>query len=277
MTDTPTPERQAGQRGLILDDRPSGVLLSDHLTDEGLEVPTAPYDYAKIVKAQGGFPMACNNLLGNCTIAGLVHLLQLIYAVMGMKFAYPGDAAVTAYYWKLVGHGPQSEDDPGPGLMMLTVIDDILAHGAFGTKIVAYGELDISDWEGIKTAAFNFGGVYLAVNLPQSAETDFNEHKIWTPSGSPIGGHCITGSGDSQLEVYGAVEDEAVAKTEALVDTETWGDETAFTEPWWKKYGAQAFVLLPELFVTMGHGPLKNVKLATLEAACHEATAARVG
>lgn len=282
--------RPVGLRGLILDDRRSGVLLDDHLNEGGLEVPKNKFDYARVVEPQGGFPMACNDTLGDCTIAGVIHVLQLAHAVVGLKFVYPGDEAVSKYYWKLVGHGPTYDGDPGPGLQMLDVIDDGLENGWFGVPIVGYAELDVSNWQSMVTAAFNFGVLYLAVDLPQSAETDFQNHKLWTPSGSPVGGHCITGSGNSTLTTYALVdgsgrkvtsstEPDAPAfgsNAELVLDTETWGGETAFTESWWKRYGAQAFVIVPEPFVTEGHGPLTNVNVSTLKAACHKATAERL-
>ena len=274
MTDTSVPTRPAGKRGLILRNLVSGVMFKDHLT-AGLTAPSNPFDYAGPLR--GKLPMAVNDSLGDCTIAGVIHLLQIVFSVLGQTFAYPGDEAVAAYYWKLCGVQPQSADDPGPGLDMLTVIDDGLANGWFGVPIVAYGQLEVTNWLELVTAAYNFGVVYLAVDLPQSAESDFSEHKLWTPSGSGIGGHCITGSGDTGLATYaGELHENRRVTSQALLDTETWGDETAFTEAWWRRYGQQAFVIIPKPFVDAGHGPLANVNVATLEAACQSATGARL-
>ena len=57
-----------------------------------------------------------------------------------------GDEAVAAAYWKLVGHGPQYADDPGPGLQMTQVLSAASqGAGLLGVKVLIHG-LRTKDW-----------------------------------------------------------------------------------------------------------------------------------
>ena len=242
-----------GLRGALPHSGAPMAMFRKHLKS-ALTKPAAPFDYAR--KVVGGFPMALNDQLGNCTIAGFFHLAQLAYAAVGRALEYPGDAAIAAAYWSLVGHGPTYVGDPGPGLQLEQVLRAAMsADGLLGIRVAAYGAVDPSDIELMIDGAYNFGGLYLAGNIPATAETQFEDNDgTWAlePGRHPgVGGHCFVGSG-SDLE--------------AVFDNETWGAENTFTFAWWKKYGLQGYVVIFECFVAAGHGPLANLDLDGLKA-----------
>lgn len=239
--------RVAGRRGAIISGALPRVMLADFLTS-ALAKATAAFDYAKQVV--GGFPMALNDELGDCTIAGFWHLVQLAYAVVGQTIVYPGDEAVRAAYLKLTG----GQDT---GLELETVLTAASSpEGLLGVRLIGWGAIDTNDIEAMITAAFNFGGIYLAGNIPASAETDFEDndgewvvHKGHNPG---IGGHCFVASGSDLLTLF---------------KNETWGAENEFSFGFWRKYGLQAYAVIPEVFETAGHGALANVNVTALQAA----------
>jgi hypothetical protein len=242
----------AGLRGLLPETRfaPS---LEERLTKPLPPAPSEPFDYA--AKVAGGFPMAGNDKLGDCTIAGWVHLCQLAYAAVGETYTYPGDEAVAAAYWKLVGHGPQYADDPGPGLQMTQVLSAASqGAGLLGVKAVAWGSVNIHSKAALRNALYNFGALYLAGDIPADAETQFpGWWHLVTGSHPAVGGHCFTASGNELKDLLTGL------------DSETWGAENGFTWNWWARYGVSAFVVVPECFVTAGHGPLDSIDVAALE------------
>jgi hypothetical protein len=251
--------RKAGKRGK-LPSTPPAWTINDFLV---APIPPAiiPFDWA--TKVTGGFPMALNDQWGDCTIAGVVHLLQLIYAVVGQTFVYPGDTAVLDTYCQLLGIQPsQLNANTDTGLVETDVLNAwMTGDGLFGTKIVGWAPIKVNDWPTMESACYSFGGLYLGGDIPQISETQFEEHKWWTTvpgNNPPIGGHCFTGSGavaPSPMYVSGGIK------------TETWGAETGFTRKWWAAYGTNCYVVLPQLFQQVGHGALASVDTAKLQTA----------
>lgn len=190
--------------------------------------------------------MALNDQLGDCTIAGVVHLLQLAYAEIGEVFTYPGDAAVKSTYFGLTG-GQDS------GCVETAVLNAWMTTGLFGTKLAAYVPINTKDDAEVAAAVYLFGGVYFGVDLPQSAETQFENNQEWhltVPRGAPIGGHCIVGSGAKR----------------SGIDIITWGAEDSMTYDWIDYYGSEAYAVIPEAFVEVDHGPLYNLDIVKLQA-----------
>jgi hypothetical protein len=207
-----------------------------------LPTPPASFDYGHKVS---NFPLALNDTYGDCTIAGVVHMLQLAYAEVGEVFEYPGDEAVKETYFRLTGGADG-------GLVMVDVLQEWTKNGLFGVKLAAWTPVNKTNWQEMKAAAYCFGGLYVGVEMPSEAQTQFAENDVWhidENSGPPVGGHCITISGFNRL---GA-------------DIETWGAETALTRHWWNTYGSEAFAVIPEIFVEKKHGPLANIDIKTLQ------------
>lgn len=245
-------ERKAGKRGLLPSTR-FGIALDDYLVGKLPAAPAAPFDYAS--KVAGGFPMAGNDQFGDCTIAGVIHVLQLCYAVVGEMFEYPGDQAVEETYFNLTG----GEDT---GLNMETVLSAwSTGDGLFGTRLKGWGTVNAGSRAAMRSALYNFGHLYLAGDIPQEAEVQFEDHEWWMlePGRNPaIGGHCFVGCGDRPNPPHQGI------------DNITWGAETGFTWNWWASYGQQAFVVIPDVFVSAGHGPLRNIAVTELEADCRQ-------
>lgn len=221
----------------------SVVSLLDVLTAL-LPSPGSAFDWAR--KVTGGFPMALNDQLGDCTIAGVIHLIQIVFALLGEQFVYPGDEAVRAVYFKLTG----GQDT---GLDLGTVTKEWATEGLFGTKAVGVAAIHPRDIATMQLGAYNFGALYLGGDIPQSAETEFEDHDPWTlqPGRHPgIGGHCFVASGADPLT--------------GMFPTETWGDETAFSTPWWHFYGDEVIVVVLDKMVEAGHGALASVNVNRL-------------
>ena len=235
--------RPAGKRGKLAPARAAHLgSLNDYLKAP-LPTPPSSFDYGDKVKK--GFPMALNDTYGDCTIAGVIHLLQIWYAEVGYTFEYPGDDDVRETYFRLTG----GEDT---GLVMQDVLKVWQREGLFGCKIIGYAPIEIRDTKTMAAATYAFGGVYLGVELPENAEQQFELGQPWHIEGGyspPVGGHCIVGSGANRLGM----------------DDLTWGAEDAFTWQWWTYYGSECWAVIPEIFDKKGHGPLEDVDITSLE------------
>jgi len=200
------------------------------------------FDYSSRV---ANYPMALNDTYGDCTLAGVIHMLQLAYAEIGETFEYPGDEAVKDEYFKLTGGADG-------GLVEHDVLQTWMRDGLFNTKISAYAPVNIKNQNEMAAAIYLFGSVYLGVEMPPSAENQFESHQPWDvsqPPEEPTGGHCVVATGCN----------------EAGIEIITWGSTESMTWQWWETYGSEAWVVIPEAFTELDHGPVWNVNILTLQ------------
>jgi hypothetical protein len=168
--------------------------------------------------------MACNDRLGCCVVAGATHLIQLWSANSSKEVILP-DGVVERTYFDRTG-GVDS------GLNVLEFLkwwrsDSISGHplGVF----VAVNPVNLAQ---IKTAIHLFGGVFIGLGLPLSAQGQ----NVWDvahggPNSSAYswGGHLvIAGQYDAADNLY----------------VYTWGERVKMTPGFAKCYCDECYVLL---------------------------------
>ena len=215
--------------------------LSDRVTAP-LPAPAPTVSYEKLVAE---WPMALNDQLGDCTIAGFEHVLEVHAAEVSATFAYPGDPSTKSTYFGLTG-GPDS------GLLLSTVISAASTVGLFGHKVIGAASVQPTDTTSLKQTIDFWGAAYVGVQCPQSAQQQFSSGQPFTVvPGSPIeGGHCIIFVGYDFDYLYAV----------------TWGGVVQVAWSWWALYGSQAFALITDFFTAAGHGPTSQLDLPALTA-----------
>jgi len=243
MTDTSTPSRY--RLGLIHEYGPPKTADLAAYATAPLPPPAAE---VAVPSVPGGFPMADNDRLGDCTIAGgPVHADQVWRALTQMPYSYPGDAAVQDAYFGLTG-------GPDTGLPLSTVCE-AWRKGLLGSTIDAYAPVNPKDLTAVKQAVEWFGACYVGVNLPAVAQQQFdpNGEGTWELTGTDAdyqieGGHCVL----------------LVGYASNLVAV-TWGSTVFITPQWWYTYGQSAFALIPVEFEEHG-GDTRGIPIAHLVA-----------
>jgi len=234
-------ERIAGKRGKGAAVELSMGTLKNYIKGPMYKPPRS-FDYSSRVAK---YPMALNDTYGTCTIAGVIHMLQLIYAEIGEDFEYPGDDAVKETYFKL-------SNGADTGLVEQSVLQTWMKDGLFNNKISAYAPVNIKNRDEMMAAIYLFGSVYLGVEMPDSAEIQFEQHQPWHLDGTyepPSGGHCVVATGYNRFGI----------------DIITWGATESMTWGWWEEYGSEAWVVIPEVFVEADHGPVWNIDILALQ------------
>ena len=213
--------------------------LADYATGR-LPAPPAQAHYGHLVK---DFPMDGNDQYGDCTIAAVAHMLQAFNAEVRGTDTIPTERECVSTYLQLTG-GQDS------GLVEVDVLNHWKNQGFWGHKIAGYAPVPTNDLTQLHQAVAFYGGAYLGVQIPQSAETQFDDGLPWTVvPGSPIvGGHAIPIVGYDPNFVY----------------VVTWGAIAAVTYPWLAHYLDEAFAIIAPEFVAAGRGPV--LALAELEA-----------
>lgn len=234
-----------GRKAIKTDTRT--LAFGDYLTP-ALPPPPPTADWTKGIKSWGmmlngpepsepKFP----NGLGDCTIAGVAHAIQVWTANTGAMVTVP-DATILSYYEKWDGYvsGNPSTDNGG---IELDVLNDWQKQGFAGNPLVAFADPKPAKLVEIYQSIALFGGVYIGLSLPVTAQTQ----DVWdvVPNGGANakpgswGGHCVF-----------------VPKYDQKGFTcITWGGLKTMTLAFWKKYCDEAHTLLGQNWLSAKGSP----------------------
>jgi hypothetical protein len=192
--------------------------------------------------------MMLNDTYGDCTIAGAGHMIVAANALVNGSDPIPTDPEIQQEYFAETG-GPDS------GCVEADVLKNWYTRGLFQmntgnvcstNKIAGYAPVNPQSIRDVQQAIAFYGGCYIGVQLPQSAQQQFGEDDQWTVvPGSPIeGGHCILYVAYDAHNLYAV----------------TWGAVIAVAYPWHAAYCDEAWAVVPQAFVEAGHGPTLDLK-----------------
>jgi hypothetical protein len=201
-----------------------------------LSTPPPVIDYSDQITQWG---MMLNDTLGDCTIAAASHAIE----EWSQGKTIIADEIIKAFYFSITG-GQDS------GCVELDVLNAWHNKGLGGDNLGAYAEVNITSQYQLKQAIYMFNGLYIGVNLPQSAMDQFNSDQPWTVSGDNtiLGGHALLIVGyDSQY-----------------VSIITWGQLIKADWNWLMTYMDEAYVLISKDYFS-GDKTAEGFDLVTLD------------
>jgi hypothetical protein len=224
-----------GRKAVKTDSRT--LALGKYLT-AALPPPPPAADWTKGITSWGAM---LNNTLGDCTIAGAGHAIQVWTANNGGMVTVP-DATVEKYYEQWDGYVPGNPSTDSGGVE-LDVLNDWRKNGFAGNPLMAFADPKATDLTEIRQAINLFGGVYIGLALPLTAQTQ----DVWDvePNGGAKakphswGGHCV----------FVPKYDE---KTFTCI---TWGQLKTMTIAFWNKYCDEAHALLSQQWISAKGSP----------------------
>ena len=218
--------------------RPFG--LSDLSVYATSKLPAPPTEVA-VPNAQ--YPIDGNDRYGDCTMAGVAHLISAWDAEVTEDDLVPTSDEVVSEYFALTG----GQDT---GLNEADVLQAWQKSGLFGHQIAAYAPVDPSNIVEVQQAVAFYGACYLGINCPESAQEQFAEDQPWTyvPGSLIEGGHCIV----------------ALGYTSSALLCATWGGIAEVTYPFLSHFMDESWAIISDQFVEAGKGPLLD--LAALQA-----------
>ena len=240
--------------------RPGAVKfrLSTYLNKAVIPAIPPAFGHQKLVTDWG---MLGNDTVGDCAIAGAFHETALWCAEGGKPYAID-DQAVLETYSAVTGYDPSQTDvqgnnptdqgtDPADFAEYRRTTGIVDAAGNLH-KVGAYLALDQGNVSQLRAAMYLFSAAGIGVQLPESAQDQFQAGQVWTPvSGSPIeGGHYING---------------AAIDNDANIGIVTWGAFRWMTAAFYRRYNDETLVYLSEEFLTSGVSP-EGFNLAALQA-----------
>jgi hypothetical protein len=205
--------------------------LANFMARNALPVPPLTLDRASRIPFWG---MYGNDILGDCTWAAAAHMIMMDGALEG-KVARPSVSTIETGYKKM------SPDDQG--CVALDVLRLWRKTGIARHKIAAFAALDLGNVSHIKLSASMFGGVYLGVALPQSAQAQVGEGKVWdVPAAGPRGMGAPNTWGGHAVNIvdYNAVGPRVI----------TWGAVQQMTWAFLNTYADEAYAVLSQDWLT---------------------------
>ncbi len=155
-------------------------------------LPAAPSQVNWHNKGIANFGMMLNDSLGDCTIAGLGHAIQIWSSNAYKEITVPDSSILTAYeQWCGYVPGNPATDQGG---IELDVLTDFKKNGLDGHELLGFADPDVGNLTEIKQAINLFGGLYIGLNVPNSVMNNLNPDVIWTvvpDDGGIAGGHCV--------------------------------------------------------------------------------------
>jgi len=179
--------------------------------------------------------------LGDCTIAGAAHAVQVFSANTGAIDTVP-DATVESYYEQWDGYVPGNPSTDHGGVE-LDVLNDWQKNGFAGNALTAFADPRVSNLTEIRQSIALFGGVYIGLSLPVTAQNQ----DVWdvVPKGGANakpgswGGHCVF----------------VAAYDQKGFTCITWGELKTMTVAFWKKYVDEAHTLLSPVWISAKGSP----------------------
>lgn len=219
-----------GRKAIKTDSRT--LMLANYLTP-ALPAPPTTADWTKGIT---GWGMMMNDQLGDCTIAGVGHAVQVWTANTGTIVTVP-DVTIEGYYETWDGYVP-SDPSTDHGGVELDVLNDWQKSDFAGHKLIAFADANSANVTEIRQSIALFGGVYIGLDLPLTAQ----RQEVWdvVPGGGvnaqkgSWGGHCVF-----------------VPKYDPNGFTcITWGQLKTMTRAFWDQYCDEAYTLFGQDWLT---------------------------
>ena len=216
---------------------------------DGTRLPSPP-DAFDETSGVGSWPMYANDRIGDCTTAAAAHMIETWTAAgRGQAVELPERAVLEAFdHVKLTD--PYTGEE---GAVELDVLRYWRKTGIGSHRIGAYARVAVHDQRLVQTASWLFGGLYIGLQMPLSAQAQ----AVWDWTGS-LSGPALPGS-------WGGHAVDVVRYDRNGLTVVTWGRLQEVTWSFWDRYCDEAYCILSDDFLQRGNAP-NGFDLAALEA-----------
>lgn len=188
------------------------------------------------------WPMMANNAIGDCTTAAAGHMI-MAWSANAISEIIPSDSDIIAAYSAVSGYDPRTGENDN-GAVELDVLNYWRKTGIANHQIYAYTALEPRNHSHIKAAVYLFGGCYIGLALPISAQNQaIWSVPMWGPFGSGFpgswGGHAVN----------------IVAYDEHFLTVVTWGQLKKMSWSFADHYMDESYAILSQDFTNNGKAP----------------------
>ena len=215
---------------------PRTLKLADYLPRALPPVPSSIDWSGNILNWQ----MLGNDQVEDCTCAAALHLDMDWCSNTRIPFA-PTTADALAAYSAITGYNP-ANPATDQGACEIDVLNFWRQTGMAGRKIGSYASVDVTRQDHVQAAIALFGGLYIGIQVPSSADDEFESGQPWTDLADTNieGGHAVP----------------LVGYTEFGPTCITWGQKQLMSWAWLAARGDEGYaVFSPDWLNATGISP----------------------
>jgi hypothetical protein len=199
-----------------------------------------PPDVLDVTAHVAAWPMYGNDRIGDCTTAAAGHMIEAWTAESRGAAVEVSESAVLAAFDRVKIVDPITGEE---GAVELDVLRDWRKHGVDHHRIGAFARVSVHDHLLVRTAAWLFGGLYIGLALPLSAQ----RQQTWDWNGSL--------AGDDRPGSWGGHAVDVVRYSPGSLTAVTWGRLQDLTWPFWDRYVDEAYCILSNDFLSSKRAP----------------------
>ena len=224
------------------------LLFARYVDRAKLPPPPPDLDLASAVPE---WPMYANDRIGDCTTAAAAHMIEAWTAPARGVAVEVSERAVLAAFDKVKQVDPATGEE---GAVELDVLTYWRKRGIGGHRIGAFARVPVWDHRLVRVAAYLFGGLYIGIQLPLSAQ----RQPVWDWTGS-LDGPARPGS-------WGGHAVDVVAYDRHALTVVTWGRLQQLTWAFWDRYVDEVYGIISVDFLDEAGEAPNGFDLATLKA-----------
>ena len=217
---------------------PRTLRFARYLTAQ-LPPPPDSVDYTTKVSS---WPMYLNDQEGDCTCAGAAHMIQGWTAAASGSAVTISNQDVQKAYIDNSGFDPTTGANDN-GCVEIDVLNYWRKTGIGDHKIGAFARVSVRDASLVRAGTYLFGGLYLGLALPITAQTQ----DTWDWTGSL--------SGDAAPGSWGGHAVDVVAYDDRALTIVTWGALKQMTWTFFDRYCDEAYAILSTDYLAEGKAP----------------------
>jgi len=195
------------------------------------DLPSVPPELDLENKVKSAWGMMDNDKIGDCTCACAGHMIMNWTANAGDE-KNPSEQQIFSAYSAITGYNPETGANDN-GAVVLDVLNYWRSTGIASDKIDAYVSLEPNNDQQVRESAFLFGGCYLGLQMPLSAQNQ----KIWSVPSSGKTGKGAPGS-------WGGHAVPVVGFDSRYVAVITWGNVLYMTWEFYNIYCDEAYAII---------------------------------
>ena len=234
-TTTTAPAVKLGKAPVRVDVRT--LMLARYVDRTKLPKPPKTLDLADHVP---DWPMYANDRIGDCTCAAAGHMIEAWTGEAHGDAVEISERSVLNAFDHVKIVDPETGD---AGAVELDVLGYWRKRGIGRHKIGAFAKVSVYDHQLVRTAAWLFGGLYIGLQLPVTAQRQMT----WDWTGS-LRGPAAPGS-------WGGHAVNVVRYSAGSITCVTWGSLKDMTWRFWDHYCDEAYALISRDFLTGGKTP----------------------
>jgi hypothetical protein len=206
---------------------------------DGARLPAPPEELDE-TNGVAAWPMYANDRIGDCTTAAAAHMIEAWTAAGRGRALELSERAVLEAFERVKVVDPATGEE---GAIELDVLRYWRKSGIGRHRIGAFTRVSVHDRTLVETAAWLFGGLYIGVQLPVSAQTQ----DVWDWTGS-LAGRARPGS-------WGGHAVDVVRYDAHGLTVVTWGALKRMTWSFWERYVDECYGIVSNDFLAHGRAP----------------------